>query len=373
MNTLGKTHCVLALMSLSILYTPNLFSADYLQGVILAAGDIATCDNARPGRGAKKTAGLLLELIKKNPKANVIVLGDLVYKQGTRKNFESCYKPTWGKEKIKRVSYPVPGNHEYYPYVDPRDERNTKDYDIEPYKNYWKERFESFPTGSGKPEEGYYKIDYLDEDNKADWRIIGINSEVIVDDADSLGVYPNRQLLKEPDTPARAKKIEALKEKLKGVEQEYKVLASKQKSWLENEAFKDSKKCKLVFAHHPKYSSGEHGNRIQETAPLKELYESLYDNGVSVVLSGHDHHYEQFHPMDADDSRDFSRGMRSFVIGTGGTAFRPFEKIHKNSEIRNNVDLAVLRIELFTGYYTWQLIPVDGKPMNKYKEQCVPR
>lgn len=343
-----------------VAYTHNAYAADP-QAVLFAAGDVATCENNKPGLGAKQTATLLKKLIKDNPKANVVVLGDLAYKQGTGKQFQSCYKPTWGKKAIKNVTYPVPGNHEYYSHKDKKDALNIDGYHIKPYKEFWSDRFSSFPADSGNPKEGYYKVDF------SDWRIIGLNTEVIVDNAATLGVYPLRGL--SSSDPKRVK----IEKELKDVEARFVALKDKQNNWLRDEAFKDSKNCELVFMHHPRYSSGKHGNIETETKPLAGLYKTLYEEGVSVILSAHDHGYERFYPMNDIGEKKYETGMRSFVVGTGGAEFRPFEKIHENSEVRNNVDWGVLKLELFEDYYTWQFIPVKGKPMNKHKEFCVPR
>src|SRR3712207_8306900 len=51
---------------------------------------------------------------------------------------------------------------------------------------------------------------------------------------------------------------------------------------------------------------------------LQPLFQALYDNGVEVLLTGHDHGYERFAPMDAAANRDGARGVRQFVVGTGG-------------------------------------------------------
>ena len=51
---------------------------------------------------------------------------------------------------------------------------------------------------------------------------------------------------------------------------------------------------------------------------VQPLFQALHDGGVEVLLTGHDHGYERFAPMDADANRDGARGVRQFVVGTGG-------------------------------------------------------
>jgi predicted MPP superfamily phosphohydrolase len=77
--------------------------------------------------------------------------------------------------------------------------------------------------------------------------------------------------------------------------------------WLEKE-LKDSKNdWKILFFHHPLYSSGEkHGSDLR----LRDVLEPLIlKYNVSVVLNGHDHFYERVKPQ---------KGIAYFVVGSGG-------------------------------------------------------
>ena len=50
-----------------------------------------------------------------------------------------------------------------------------------------------------------------------------------------------------------------------------------------------------------------------------------YDASADLVLVGHDHDYERFAPQNARGGRDLARGMREFVVGTGG---RSLQEVH---------------------------------------------
>ena len=58
---------------------------------------------------AHEDTALLAEFV--NPDA-VLALGDLQYESGSYDAFMEMYDPTWGR--LKHITYPVPGNHEYY-------------------------------------------------------------------------------------------------------------------------------------------------------------------------------------------------------------------------------------------------------------------
>jgi hypothetical protein len=108
--------------------------------VVLAAGDIASCESS----GDEQTANLLDEL-----DGTILVAGDLAYDDGTLEEFEECYDPTWGRHKAR--TYPSPGNHEY----------NSDD--AEGYYAY-------FGSRAGNPDEGWYSFDL------GAWHIVSLNS-----------------------------------------------------------------------------------------------------------------------------------------------------------------------------------------------------
>jgi predicted MPP superfamily phosphohydrolase len=77
--------------------------------------------------------------------------------------------------------------------------------------------------------------------------------------------------------------------------------------WLEKDLAASNDEWKIVFFHHPLYSSGDrHGSDLK----LREVLEPLLVKyNVSVVLSGHDHFYERIKPQ---------KGITYFVVGSGG-------------------------------------------------------
>jgi 3',5'-cyclic AMP phosphodiesterase CpdA len=77
--------------------------------------------------------------------------------------------------------------------------------------------------------------------------------------------------------------------------------------WLEKELAASNDDWKIVFFHHPLYSSGDRHGSDQR---LREVLEPLFlKYNVSVVLNGHDHFYERVKPQ---------KGITYFVVGSGG-------------------------------------------------------
>jgi len=100
--------------------------------------------------------------------------------------------------------------------------------------------------------------------------------------------------------------------------------------------------------------------------PILEL---LYTSGVDIVLSGHDHVYERFAPQDTSGRADLARGVRQFVVGTGGAPLYEFGAPRPNSEVRIR-SWGVLRLNLESGRYAWEFVPVPGGDRDAGLDQC---
>ena len=135
---------------------------------------------------------------------------------------------------------------------------------------------------------------------------------------------------------------------------------SAQRRWLKEDlAANDDKRCTLAYFHHPRFSSGvKHGS----TPSLEPLWEALYEGRADVVLSGHEHNYERFAPQDPNGRADLQRGIREFVVGTGGGASHyPILDLIANSEVHNDESYGVLRLTLHPKSYEWRFVPVEGE------------
>src|SRR5215218_3604347 len=134
--------------------------------------------------------------------------------------------------------------------------------------------------------------------------------------------------------------------------------SSPQMRWLKaNLAATSDKRCTLAYFHHPRFSSGvEHGS-IEEVKPI---WDALYAAGVDVVLSGHEHNYERFAPQDPEGRADPERGIREFVVGTGGESHYPIFEPIANSEIHNDHTYGVLKLTLHPKSYEWRFVPAGG-------------
>jgi hypothetical protein len=267
--------------------------------VVVAAGDIASCAS----KGDEATAHLLARI-----GGTVLTLGDNAYEDGTAADFRECYDPSWGKYKAR--TKPAPGNHDYHSVGETAIGRAIGRA-IGTAKGY----FGYFRKAAGPRGKGYYSY------NLGQWHLLSLNSNCAeVGHCDS---------------------------------------SSPQIRWLKaNLAANRNKRCTLAYFHHPRFSSGEeHGS----TPEVKPLWDVLYAAGVDVVLSGHEHNYERFAPQGPNGRAAPKRGIREFVVGTGGESHYPIFEPIANSEVHNDHTYGVLKLTLHPKGYEWRFVPAGGE------------
>lgn len=132
---------------------------------------------------------------------------------------------------------------------------------------------------------------------------------------------------------------------------------SPQERWLRADLAATSKRCVLAYWHHARFSSSSNHGSQKQTQPL---WEALYEHGAEIVISGHDHVYERFALQTPDGRMDADRGIREFVVGTGGAGHYDFGTPLPNSEVRDNTTHGVLKLTLSRESYAWTFVPSGG-------------
>jgi len=219
----------------------------------------------------------------------------------------NCYDSTWGS--FKDRTYPVPGNHEYAD--DHRSDANAY--------------FAYFGTNAGQPGRGYYAYDV------GSWRIIALNSNF--KSPESIGVGPG----------------------------------SAQMAFLQGELQTSHQRCVLAYWHHPLFTSGQNG----PSPDMRPIFRALYDANADVVLNGHDHIYERFKPQDADGRFDAARGIREFIVGTGGhPLLTPRATAAGNSDAFVSGQHGILKLTLNADSYAWEFVTTTGAVMDSGSGSC---
>lgn len=134
---------------------------------------------------------------------------------------------------------------------------------------------------------------------------------------------------------------------------------SRQERWLRAELRGNRGRCVLAYGHHPRLSSGFHG----PDRSIDPLWRALAAGGAELYLAGHDHHYERFALV---------RGVRQFVVGTGGRRLYPIVRRLRASQRRRATTHGVLRVELRADSYAWRFVSVDGSFSDAGTAACRP-
>ena len=131
---------------------------------------------------------------------------------------------------------------------------------------------------------------------------------------------------------------------------------SPQEEWLRAILRAHRVRCTLAYWHHPRFSTGSHGDDVSSDAFWRDLYAA----GADVVLTAHDHDYERFAPIGATGVVDQRYGVREFVVGTGGGELHPFFSDDPALRARENTVFGVLRLVLRPRGYSWRFLPAAG-------------
>jgi acid phosphatase type 7 len=133
---------------------------------------------------------------------------------------------------------------------------------------------------------------------------------------------------------------------------------SAQGRWLRRDLANHRARCTLAYFHHPLYASG----RGEDSPEVKPFWRILYNHHAEVILSGHAHRYERFARITPSGALSSAKGIRQFIVGTGG-AEREFQQGPGEPRVQaKKVDApGVLKLELRSGFYQWKFVPVVGR------------
>jgi calcineurin-like phosphoesterase family protein len=232
----------------------------------------------------------------------VFTAGDNAYDRGTPEEFTRCYEPSWGRHRER--TRPAPGNHDH----------GTDN--LAGYLGY-------FGAGVGTAREPWYSFDL------GAWHVVVLDS--------MCSRVPGGC---GPESP--------------------------QVEWLIGDLARDDAACTLAIWHHPRFSSGEHG----DDPAVAAFWQALHADGADVVINGHDHDYERFSPQTPGGAPDSETGIREFVVGTGGAPLRRFPLVALNSELRVSISHGVLALTLHDAGYDWRFLPTEGDFSDRGTAAC---
>ncbi|MEO8424021.1 MAG: protein kinase [Actinomycetota bacterium] len=290
--------------------------------VIVAAGEIACASAPREDDLDNCRFDATAQLIRPSELAAVLALGDNQYESGSYEDYATYYEPWWGQ--ARSITQPVPGDREYA------------------------QGASSMPTGyfdyfgehvMGTDGLGYYSFDLPSGCTPRDdlcWHFVALNSELCLM---SGGCGPPTEGV---DTGPGNKMYRWLKQDL---------------STHDNGKYA----CTLAYWHHPLFSFSTATDRSLEVQPLWDL---LYTAQADVVLNADAHNYQRWEPLNPQGVGDWRRGIREFVVGTGGA-----RKDRLASGVwpdglaaAQDTTFGVLMITLADAGFTWEWVSAAGQP-----------
>jgi len=293
------------------------------QIVIGAAGDIA-CPAKPNGASAPDSCQYddTSDLLVHAGLTAVLTLGDNQYDTGSFKDYQRYFDPWWGR--VFPKIFPVPGNHEYAedPSAKPRG-----------YFRYFGDAVKG-PDGLG-----YYSFDLPEGCTPGQgvcWHVIALSSELCFA---SGGCGPPA----DPSNPGTGNRM-------------YEWLAADLASHPNS-----THPCTLAFWHHPRFSFSTGSGASTAVGPLWDL---LYAARADVVLNGHSHNYERWRPQAPDGTADPGRGIRQFIVGTGGASKYALQggSWPHNLLAAQADSFGILRLSLRPSGYGWEWVSAAGQP-----------
>ncbi len=141
---------------------------------------------------------------------------------------------------------------------------------------------------------------------------------------------------------------------------------ARQAAWLEHElaAIDRDGRCIVALWHHALFSTGLHRG---DGARMKPAWIALDAAGADLVLSGHEHFYESFEPLDADGAAR-TTGIREFVVGTGGAHLVDLSLSSRHRAFAR--EYGVLELELDRDRYRWTFRNTSGEVRDQGQAPC---
>ncbi|TDD57989.1 alkaline phosphatase [Kribbella antibiotica] len=132
---------------------------------------------------------------------------------------------------------------------------------------------------------------------------------------------------------------------------------SAQMTWLKADLAATNKGCIATYYHHPRWSTGERGS-IGDPA----LWKVMTDNKVDLVLNGHDHHYERFHPLNSSGAKD-PGGTVEIIGGMAGAS--PYDLGPAESKTAKRLSTyGVLKLNMTDTSFTSTLLGLNNEVLD---------
>lgn len=103
------------------------------------------------------------------------------------------------------------------------------------------------------------------------------------------------------------------------------TIVGRQLKWLVQDLRRNHRnpetRCLVAYMHHPRFSTGIPLGRTGDDMLVSNLWEVLYRYRADLVLTGHQHYYERYRPLNPSGKPDRT-GITQLITGTGGAVAR---------------------------------------------------
>jgi hypothetical protein len=287
--------------------TPTLTPTQSVSGgagnILLMAGDICKFNLGGTDNtgNCKATGDLIRNLLAANPGAQVQTLGDNVNNDGSTSSYDAEYTDLYA---------PNWGSFLNVTHVLMGNHDTYPPSGTAPYYSF-------FGAQAGPISQGYYSYDI-----GSSWHVVVLNAQC---------------------SQAGGCKI-----------------GSPQYDWLNGDLAANTKPCVIAVWHQPRWTSGRH----PDDATYSDWWDLLYQYRVDIVANGHNHNYERFDLINAQEQAA-SDGIREFIVGTGGAPGDSYtyaeHPLNPNEVVRNQtIVYGVLQLTLKANSYSWNFLPASG-------------
>ena len=120
--------------------------------------------------------------------------------------------------------------------------------------------------------------------------------------------------------------------------------------WLKKDLAANHSACTLAYWHQPTFSAAD-SIAIPEGPTSQAFWQLLYQYGADVVLNGHDHVYARYRPLDPSGNYDPKKGIREFIVGTGGETLDAVVTTGSSSDPGGHANFNAENLEASTGQF----------------------
>ena len=128
--------------------------------------------------------------------------------------------------------------------------------------------------------------------------------------------------------------------------------------WLSQDLAANASLCTIVYYHHPLFNIGPEG----PATGMTNMWALMAQDGVSIVLNGHDHDYQRWVPLNGSGNPS-STGVTEIIAGTGGHGIQTITKTNSRVAFSEDVSpqaFGVLELALSSSGATFSYVNTSG-------------